>query len=398
MEPEKPGETPKSPSRRGQAKPKTVSVHTLQQEMKRWQKLKIPDHVSYKLIRLFVGEPAHLDEYGIYRMSSLPHMASKLCSKHSRRLMDMICLSGSFYFLAKPDYSKVYGFFSKLTINEKGLENYQIPNEELEGISLASMRLANWRQSTRPLASRNKEYIILMSIHTKDVIPPSEETRFPGLRAREYLPWESKYDLSKPEAQAAEASTASKPDYGSARDFFHAMKLSEEGQKTVIEPLRKLILNHFPLTPGEANIVLGNLVLQFLIPIFDRNSRFRATPTPGRVRWLTALTNKEYFVNNLQHAYNTSQRQLDEYRQKQAAESLQQQRNQLRSYRPLSPYEWTNPNTGARRYEDAQGKVFDLPADAPARPSATACWNPFTQEWEENGDPSEENEPQNDEP
>lgn len=398
MEPEKPGEAPQSPSKRGPSKPRTVSVHTLQQEMKRWQKLKIADQMCFKLLRLYVGEPEHLDAHGIYRMSSLFYVAAQLCSKHSRTLLDMICLSGSFYFLVKPDYSKVYGFFSKLTINEKGLSNYRITNEEIEGMPLANLRLANLRQPARNFATGNKEYMILMSIHPKEIIPPTEEPRLSGLRAKDFLPWDSKSDLAKQEAQAAGRSGASKSDNGSARDFFHEMKLSEEGQKTVIKPLREMILKRFPLTPGEANIVLGNLVVQFLIPMFDRKPEFRTTSTAGRVRWLTAVSHKDYFVNDLQHAYNASLKQLDDYRRKQAAESLQQQRNQLRSYRPLSPYEWTNPNTGARRYEDAQGRVFDLPADAPARPSEQARWNPFILEWEENGDPSEENEPESNEP
>lgn len=51
--------------------------------------------------------------------------------------------------------------------------------------------------------------------------------------------------------------------------------------------------------------------------------------------------------------------------------------------RPLSPYEWTDPTTGTRFYEEGiEGRVT-IPAEAPPRPSDGAFWNVIQQCWGE---------------
>ena len=61
----------------------------------------------------------------------------------------------------------------------------------------------------------------------------------------------------------------------------------------------------------------------------------------------------------------------------------------IRQNRPISPFEYQDPETGQRLYDETQMKdgqqltlQHRIPKEAPPRPSEKARWNKFTKGWD----------------
>ena len=73
---------------------------------------------------------------------------------------------------------------------------------------------------------------------------------------------------------------------------------------------------------------------------------------------------------------------VDGERTKVVALQIVQNRERMRSQRPVSPFEWLHPSTGARYYDDSvEGQFYEIPQGAPPRPTETARLNPVDLTW-----------------
>ena len=366
---------------------RATCARQLCKEINRWRKLKISESLCLKLVQIYLGDPEFLDINGVYPLSQLAQLASKYYSKHSTLLVNLLGQSGSFRFLCNTEKTVCYGFYSTWRADEHVLENYQPETGEFNRLDVQP----DGSSDVAPVAHRASPpfnyYCILSNININTMqipTPPSEGTRLPGSCARVGgFSGSNRRDLTQPQAPA-------KPNYGSAADFFHQLNSTEHGRNTVLEPLRQRIMKRFHLDRTEAGFVLIQVVKSFLIPLFDHHAEFPARPYGGRVAWLKNILQKQYFATELEHAFQDVQGTLQQYR------STQQQarHNALTAFRPLSPYEWSHEQTGQRYYRDPDDGVIDLPPEAPARPSATARWNPYTHQWcdEKTGTVGEETE------
>lgn len=92
-----------------------------------------------------------------------------------------------------------------------------------------------------------------------------------------------------------------------------------------------------------------------------------------------------YQVSTYMKAYCADKviRSVNRWRkQQQADESLKARRleSAIRKNRPLSPYEWQDPE-GKRWMEGLRGRVTQIQPDAPPRPSERAQWNYIDNCW-----------------
>ena len=94
----------------------------------------------------------------------------------------------------------------------------------------------------------------------------------------------------------------------------------------------------------------------------------------GRLAWLRNLLKSAHGKELMRKAAEAG-RQRRAIQQQQAL-ALVKEKN-----RPLSPYEWTDPDSGTRFYEDDTEGQVTIPADAPPRPSEEAFWNVFKKSW-----------------
>ena len=93
----------------------------------------------------------------------------------------------------------------------------------------------------------------------------------------------------------------------------------------------------------------------------------------GRLCWLNNLLKSAHG----QHLLNDAARTNREKR-KQAVHEI---KSNQRSNHPLSEFEWTDPESEMRFYDDEMEGTVKIPEDAPPKPSAGAAWNVLSNQW-----------------
>ena len=159
------------------------------------------------------------------------------------------------------------------------------------------------------------------------------------------------------------------------KKFFHEIKMNPKEKTEYLEPL----ISHFQqqeagVSREEACVDVGYLVNELLIPHFINQEKFLSMKHSVRLAWLRNLLKSAHGKELMRKAAEAG-RQRRAIQQQQAL-ALVKEKN-----RPLSPYEWTDPDSGTRFYEDDTEGQVTIPADAPPRPSEEAFWNVFKKSW-----------------
>lgn len=159
------------------------------------------------------------------------------------------------------------------------------------------------------------------------------------------------------------------------RKFFHEINTHPEQKAELLEPLIRFFQKQEAGMPREeacADVVF--LVDELLIPHFVAQERFVRMKHSGRLAWLRNLLKSA-------HGKELMRKAAEAGRQRRTLKKQQVQAEIMLNNRPLSPYEWMDPESGTRFYEDAiEGRVT-IPADAPPRPSDQSFWNIFKKSW-----------------
>ena len=159
------------------------------------------------------------------------------------------------------------------------------------------------------------------------------------------------------------------------RKFFHEINTNPEQKAELLEPLIHFFQDQEAGVPREeacADVVY--LVDELLIPHFVAQERFVRMKHTGRLAWLRNLLKTA-------HGKELMRKAAEAGRQRRALQQQQAQAEVMLNNRPLSPYEWTDPESGTRFYEDdIEGRVT-IPANAPPRPSDAAFWNVIQRCW-----------------
>ena len=159
------------------------------------------------------------------------------------------------------------------------------------------------------------------------------------------------------------------------RKFFHEIKTNPEEKKAYIEPLIAYFQEQEAGLPREeACNDVGYLVNELLIPHFAQQEKFLRMKHNGRLAWLRNLLKSN-------HGRELMRKAAEAGRRLRALKRQQEQLQVMLHNRPLSPYEWTDPGSGKRFYEDAAEGVVTIPADAPPRPNEESFWNVIKKQW-----------------
>ena len=135
----------------------------------------------------------------------------------------------------------------------------------------------------------------------------------------------------------------------------------------------------FGLTAEEAQEVLEQMIQTELAEHFANDQHFwepsKVNNPESRIFQVTRYIEK-YSATLVNRSVNRWRKQ------QQADESLKARRleSAIRKNRPLSPYEWQDPE-GKRWMEGLRGRVTQIQADAPPRPSERAQWNYIDNCW-----------------
>lgn len=123
------------------------------------------------------------------------------------------------------------------------------------------------------------------------------------------------------------------------------------------------------------------LIEKILVPYFAKRQDF------FRKQYISYPKKRIWWLRNLfaKGMTNFSRRAYAIWKNGQRDREQQQFRNSVQNHRsncPLSPYEWQDPNTSNRYYDDPLNGTVLIPPEAPPRPNTAAFWNPFSRLWE----------------
>ena len=307
----------------------TLSIYELRKTIGLWKSRKITDSTISKLLDLYLGVTAYMNDEAVYPVENFYDLGLSLKFKNARCLVEAVRQSRSFGIV--PD-GNVYGmksFYSYLWKAKDAAESLPetLPEELLEMFPQADIynyNIYNNYKSTKDIPKGNPI--------------PAEE--------------------------CLEA----------ARHFFHVINENPVQKLQIFIPLINRFQQEEGLTRGDACANLVHLVNELLVPHFAGQERFMKSGHSGRLCWLNNLLKSAHGQRLLKDAATAGRRKREQ--------AMREMRSEQRNNHPLCEFEWTDTETGMRFYDDPIEGMVNIPDDASPRPGAGSVWNVLSNNWE----------------
>ena len=313
----------------------TLSIAELQKTIGLWKSRKITDSVIPKLLNLYLGLTPYMNDGKAYPVENFYEISIALAFKNAKFLTEAVKRCGSFGIMPEKNAYGMQLFYSPLWVGKISQE--ELPDKFPETYPVDDIYNIN---NTKGSSSDEKA-------SPKGDIPLEDNS--------------SKKNIVTPESLAA------------AKEFFHLINKDSTQKAQILTPLINWFQLHEGLTRKHACENLIYLVNELLIPYFASQARFMKSNHTGRLCWLSNLLKSAHG----QHLLNDAARTNREKR-KQAVHEI---RSNQRSNHPLNEFEWTDPESEMRFYDDEMEGTVNIPEDAPPRPSAEATWNVLSNKW-----------------
>lgn len=341
--------------------------------IRQWKRNGVTDAIIPKLLVLYFGESAYMNNELIYPKENFYDIRIALHFNNTTRMLVDIRRSGSFGITGNMDSMGITNFYSlfihKGKIPTQNLkENCQVSDDSQNDSSAASSVLFSEAISELPLEdSNNNLWTDLPSNCSQNKLSSNCS---PSICSEDNIIYNN---ITKGEALAA----ANIPiDFTKeAKEFFHLLNEDAELRKQMLLPLISEFEKKERLSRKNARRCLVYLVNEILIPYFARKKEFGQMPHEGRICWLRNLLKAPVGT-----AFKTKSAAAVRVQREQEATEFRQT---LKTNRPLSPHEWQNPTTETRWYDDAKEGDLQIPAQAPPRPTDTAWWDVIDEVWKE---------------
>lgn len=300
----------------------TLSVRELQKTLGQWKKRNVTDTIESKLLELYLGVTAYMNGEQMYPLENFYDIGRGLRFRTTKCLTDAVRQCGSFGIVPGENIYGMNAFYSVLWYD-------RLPEEE-------------------PTADSSD--ILQCKCQMDDI-----------------------YNILTPKGDDAEKTASAGETVAVVKAFFHRVNEDLEDKAQIFTPLIDWFQLHEKLTRSEARNNLVYLVNELLVPYFARQKRFMQSTHAGRLRWLQNLLKSAHG----QHLLNNAARAERLQREQDGRElHANQRRNQ-----PISPFEWTDAETGMRFYDDELEGAVHIPDEAQPRPSAQAVWNVLSASW-----------------
>ena len=296
----------------------SIPIKELQTLLRQWRRKGLKEGALLKVLELYLGLPNYMNEQGVYPVHFFYELSISLKFRTVTMMVEAIKQSGAFGLEAGENKLNIACFWSPLW-----KEVNQTPADLPAGLP-ANVQVGN-------------------NIYNN--INKSLDTPLPLSRGEE------------------------------GRKFFLTIKANPAERAEVLEPLIVFFQQQAPDVPREeacADVVY--LVNELLIPHFIAQEKFLRMKHNGRLAWLKNLLKTAHGRDLMKKAAEAG-RQRRSLQRKQALDDVKQ------NNRPLSPYEWMDPETKTRFYEDESEGVVVIPVGAPPRPSDSVFWNVLKQCW-----------------
>lgn len=350
----------------------SVSTGEMQKIIHQWRAKGISDSAVLKLLDLYLGLTPYMSADGIYPLRNLYQICQSMKTTHTTTLLENIRKCNSFGLIWDESRTNLLGFYSPLW--SEGLKNDT--QETLDPVASVVTPLASVATPAASLATTDDS--ILYNI--TNIYPPEDSRQgYPAENPKE----RTKENPEEPQAGIRAGNPSEVPDgnpsgkevsgTSPAKDFFHRINVTPSEKQQILLPLIDSIAARHNYTRPRASEALVILVNEILIPYFDADPRFLKTTHAGRIIWLKNLLKTRHGDTLMQQAIQKLCKTL--------VQDVEKKRRKRREFRPISPFEWKDPDKDIRYYDDPLDGKVELPADAPPRPSETAVWNIISQEW-----------------
>lgn len=299
----------------------TISITELQKIIKVWRSRNITDSNIPKLLELYLGQTAYMNTEGEYPIENFYDLSQSLRFRHTSVMLYCIKQCNSFCLHLGENIYELSSFYS-------------------------------------PLWKKPEPTDILESTST-DTLAGS-------------LPGKCPMDINIYNNISKEGSS-SEGVLAIAKEFFHLINQDANQKTQIFTPLIDQFEKEEGLSRKHACENLVILVDELLIPYFVNQSKFLRSNHTGRTIWLKNLLKSAHGKHLIDQAAQRG-------REKRGQTILSNQAIQ-RSNHPLCEFEWTDPETGIRFYDDDIEGVVNIPTDALPRPSAKAVWNVLSKSW-----------------
>lgn len=329
----------------------SMSVADLQKMIHVWKSRHITDSTVSKLLELYLGLTGYMNSQKVYPQENFYEIRNSLRFATTRALVEAVKCSRSFPFVTDPATGAVKAFWSPL-YRDADAEIHTEPASGLSAQTFAQTFVPTDNNINNIYNTLSNERTSTGSSSPKDI--PSEENS----------PQEEKYLPNKAEAD-------------SPAEFFHRINEDPEQKARILLPLIGYFQQQEKTDRSQACRTLVCLVNEQLIPYFTAHPQFLNTAHAGRLIWLGNLLKSSYGSRMLGEAMRSSRRKREQEMQEKSREQL----DELRSFHPVSPHEWTDRESEQRFYDGHEEGPILIPADAPPRPTSTAQWNVLSKEW-----------------
>ena len=296
----------------------TIPIRELQTLLRQWRRRGLREAALLKVLELYLGLPDYMNDKGEYPVHFFYELSKSVKFHTVTMMLESVRLSKSFGWIEGDNKLNVSAIYSPLW------KAVDAKNTEIIEDFPADLH-ANLHGGSNNIINN----------HSPSEVNPSEE----------------------------------------GRKFFHEINANPAEKAEVLQPLIAWFQHQEPGLPREeacADVV--HLVNELLIPHFIAQEKFLRMKHNGRLAWLRNLLKTAHGRELLKQAADAGRQRRLSQRQQALAEVKQ-------NNRPLSPFEWTDPNTGTRFYEDPTEGLVTIPKEAPPRPSEDSFWNVIQKKW-----------------
>lgn len=245
----------------------TLSIAELQKTIDLWKSRKITDSVIPKLLRLYLGMTAYMNQEKVYPVENFYELSIALAFKNARFLAEAVKRCGSFGITPEKNIYGMKLFYSPLWVGKVSQE--ELPDKFPETYPIDDIYINN----TKGSSSNEKA-------SPEGDIPLEDNS--------------SKKNIVTPESLAA------------AKEFFHLINKDSTQKAQILTPLINWFQLHEGLTRKHACENLIYLVNELLIPYFASQARFMKSNHTGRLCWLNNLLKSAHGQHLLNDAARTN--------------------------------------------------------------------------------------------
>ena len=327
----------------------SIDIETERRLIASWHTSRLTDTQIRKMLMLYFGEPAWMNEqkqYPNYRFSDIVE-GLRFHNRHD--FVEILLRCSGFGFIWKNDEKphtdqNLMAFYTPIwhVSDEKDMGNNHVLNSS---------------EQTLPPVINNNIYNKKKNNKKKNI---SKNVTGSKTCSAEY----------EKEVEAA------------AKELLNYIGTDPDAYAKVVKPVNEITQKLNPnlyINPEDAcptNMATNTFFNDYLYPYLLKNSKvmMNIKNPVGKSIWLANLIKYDFMQKNIMRAVNDATKYLKLH----AAEMMRQ-------YRPISNFEYQDKASKQRFYDsprsDGTPEQHRIPQDAAPRPSANAAWNKFSHTW-----------------